>query len=170
LGFGAEQHQAIKLSLGCQHAIKLNTVWLGIGTGPLSRTSKLSTCNQTRRVCRGPHQSRHLVPIELEAQHPHRSRIHLDLVGACHKQRLGCWREPQWIKPTPEQAMAAEQKRLRVHHWWSVPGSRAPSSQATSTSAEPKVCPPWPACHPTLARTSGIMREPNHQTPTGAGW
>jgi hypothetical protein len=66
--------------------------------------------------------------------------------------------------------MAVEQKPLRVHYWWRAPGSRAPSSQATSTSAEPKVCPPWPACHPTLARTSGIWREPNPQTLIGAGW
>jgi hypothetical protein len=65
--------------------------------------------------------------------------------------------------------MAVEQKPLQVHYWWRAPGSSAPSSQATSTSAEPKVCPPWPACHPTLARSSGIWREPNPQTPTGAG-
>jgi hypothetical protein len=91
LGIGAEQHQAIMLSKGCQHAIKVNTMGLGVGTGPQSRTSKPSTCSQTRRVCRGPLQSRHLATIEVEAQHLHRSLIHLDLVGGCPKQRLSCW-------------------------------------------------------------------------------
>ena len=143
LGIGAEQHQAIMLSQGCQHAIKVNTVGLGVGTSPSSRMSTPSTCSENRRVCRGPLQSRHLATIEVEAQHLHRSRIHLDLVGGCHKQRLGCWQERQWIKPTPEQPMAVEQKPLRVHYWWRAPGSRALSSQATSSSAVPKVCPPW---------------------------